>query len=54
MEIKKTASPRRADICAFSRLDAMELPVDHGALICLCDTPLPLTETVTALPVGCV
>jgi len=54
VEIKKTASPRRADIRAFSRLDGMELPVDHGALSCLCDMPLPLTETVTALPVGCV
>jgi predicted AAA+ superfamily ATPase len=54
IEIKKTASPRPTDIATFSTLRRLDLPVGPGCLICLVQQVLPLTESVTAAPVGAV
>lgn len=54
IEIKKTASPRPADIATFSTLRRLGLPVGPGCLICLVQQVLPITEAVMAAPVGVV
>ncbi len=30
----------------------MNIPIGPGAVLCMTDTPMPISETVTALPVG--
>jgi len=52
VEIKKTASPSRRDIKHFSLLDKSPLEFGTGALICLIENPLPLTESSMAIPAG--
>lgn len=49
VEIKKTASPRKDAIKHFKVLDQFD-NVSHGAVVCLCDEVLPLSERVNALP----
>ncbi len=51
IEIKKSASPSKHDIRQFNTLERLGLPLGAGAFICLCDQLLPLTETVSAVPV---
>jgi predicted AAA+ superfamily ATPase len=50
IEIKKTANPSKSDISAFKKLSENE-NLGHGALICLTDSPRPLTESVNAISV---
>jgi predicted AAA+ superfamily ATPase len=50
IEIKKTANPSKNDISAFKTLSEIE-KLGHGALICLTDSPRPLTESVNAISV---
>ncbi len=52
LEIKKTGLPKVADVRHFSALDRLRLPVGPGALICLVHQSIPLTDRVTAVPVG--
>lgn len=52
LECKKTSAPKKEDIQHFSVLEKMGMQVGPGALICLIDRALPLTEKVTALPVA--
>ncbi len=51
LEIKRSASPGRRDIRHFGALQQMDLPVGPGGLICLATRSLPLTATVTTIPV---
>lgn len=51
LEIKKTAAPGRADVRQFHGLESLGLPVGPGAVICLAGQSLPLTPTVTVVPV---
>ncbi len=50
VEIRKTASPTKSAVKHFAMLKKLNLPVGPGAVICLTETPLPLTEQVSAIP----
>ena len=50
IEIKKTAKPDKSSIKNFNVLP--DLNRAEGAVICLCDEDLPLTENVNIIPVG--
>ena len=51
MEIKKSADPGREDVNAFGVLDAIPgVTRGPGAVICLYETPLPLSKTDMAVP----
>lgn len=50
VEIKKTAKPEKSLVKSF---DVLPAPIRaEGAVICLCDEDLPLTENVNSIPVG--
>lgn len=53
IEIKKTAMPTKSDIRHFSVLEKLKMPIAPGALLCMTERPMPLTETIQALPVSC-
>jgi uncharacterized protein len=50
IEIKKTAKPDKSSIKNFNVLPDSNRA--EGAVICLCDDDLPLTENVNVIPVG--
>ncbi len=52
VEIKKTASPDKSVIKAFSVLKSTERQVGTGAVICMSDMVLPLDERVFIVPSG--
>ncbi|MHB8902426.1 MAG: hypothetical protein ACYC6Y_27005 [Thermoguttaceae bacterium] len=52
VEIKKTTAPGKKDIRHFSMLDQFKLPQGAGAVLCLTPSPMPITDTVWALPFG--
>ncbi len=52
LEFKKSASPDRSSIRHFSVLQRFQMPVGPGGVICLTAQALPLTATVTSIPVG--
>ena len=52
VEIKKTASPDKSTIKAFSVLKSTERQVGTGAVICMSDMVLPLDERVFIVPSG--
>lgn len=51
VEIKKTATPGKNDIRHFESLKRLNMPIDQGAIVCLTDTTLPITDTITAIHV---
>lgn len=54
IEIKKTASPGSRDIRHFGVLDRLSLRAGPGALVCLVQEALPLTDSVYAVPAGAI
>lgn len=52
VEIKKTSNPTQKDIKHFGILEKYGLPVGTGAVICLSQTSLPLTDKVNIIPVS--
>lgn len=50
LEIKKTASPNRADVRQFAALERLGLPVGPGGVICLAQQSLPLTAMTVSIP----
>ncbi len=54
LEFKKTASPGRRVASHFQTLAKLNMPVGPGGVICLVDQVLPLTNQVSAIPVGAV
>ncbi|MBO4326193.1 MAG: DUF4143 domain-containing protein, partial [Clostridia bacterium] len=52
VEIKKTASPDKSAVRAFSVLKGAERPVGAGAVICMSDMVLPLDEGNLIVPSG--
>jgi uncharacterized protein len=52
IEIKKTATPSRNAAMAFGRLESLGRRRGPGAVLCLCESDLPLTEDTSAIPVG--
>ena len=53
VEAKLGAAPKQEWAKSFRVLDRLGLPRGHGAVVCLCREPLPLTREATAVPVGC-
>ena len=52
IEIKKSASPGKADIRHFKVLETLNLSIGSGCVISLASSHLPITEHVDAVPVG--
>jgi predicted AAA+ superfamily ATPase len=52
VEFKKTTNPSPAASRHFSVLSRLDKSVGHGAVICLGETDMPLSQTVAAIPVG--
>jgi len=52
IEIKMTGDPGKRDIAAFYSLEKLTRPVGEGGIICMCDTPLYITEKYRAIPVN--
>lgn len=52
VEFKKSAVPNKDDIRHFTALKKLNMPVGHGAIVCLTDTAIPLTENITAINVS--
>jgi predicted AAA+ superfamily ATPase len=51
MDVKKTASPSKADMRAFKQLQKLNKKVGDGAVICLYPTPIPIDTNVLSFPV---
>jgi len=51
IEIKKSANPGTRAISSFSTLQKSGIPMGRGALVCLADQFLPLTNDVDIVPV---
>jgi hypothetical protein len=49
---KKTAAPALAAAKSFAALDSLRKPVGPGAVICLRESCIPLSDKVAAVPVG--
>lgn len=52
VEIKKKSNPDSKDVRTFKVLDTLKLKRGPGSVICLASTHLPITQDVTAIPVG--
>jgi predicted AAA+ superfamily ATPase len=52
IEIKKTATPSGRPMQAFRALGSLGRAVGPGAVVCLCETDVPLSAEVTAIPLG--
>ena len=52
IEIKKTTAPAKKDIRHFSVLDKLKVPQGPGCVLCLTDTPMPITESIWATPIS--
>jgi predicted AAA+ superfamily ATPase len=52
LECKKTASPDRNTAKQFKVLEQLHKPIEHGGIICLSETLLPITDKINAIPVG--
>jgi len=50
IEIKRAATPTRHALKQFHVIDTLGKRQGHGAVVCLIEEPLKLTESVTALP----
>ncbi len=50
VEIKKSASPRKEAVKHFQVLNHLEANIGAGALICLTDIILPITDNIDAIP----
>ena len=54
VEFKKTASPDKSTVRHFSVLKKLGMPVGTGAVICLAQQTLPLTQNTWSVPAGLV
>ncbi|MDR0723641.1 MAG: DUF4143 domain-containing protein [Endomicrobium sp.] len=50
IEIKRTANPTANDVKNFNILKSFKKKVETGAVICLVDSPLPITKNTLAIP----
>jgi len=52
IEVKRNATPQSQWANSFNVLNRLNKKVGTGAVVCMCKEQYPLTENVTALPVG--
>ena len=51
VEIKKKSNPDKSDVKNFDVLKNTGKEIGSGAVVCLCETHLPITENVNMIPV---
>lgn len=54
VEFKKTATPSIRASKSFFALEKLDKKIGLGAIICLIDKPIMLSQTVIALPINCI
>lgn len=52
VEIKKTSSLAHIKLKAFSVLEHLNINIGPGAVLCMIDSPLPLSPNIEAVPIG--
>lgn len=52
IEIKKSASPSLKDVKAFAKVASEGVKLGNGTLVCLVESPVPLSRNIQVLPVG--
>lgn len=52
VEIKKTAAPTKKDVRCFSVLKKLNMPIGPGVVLCMSQTPMPITETIWAINIS--
>ncbi len=52
IEIKKKSNPDKGDIKAFNVIEVLKQKRGSGAVVCMAQTHLPLTDDVNIIPVG--
>lgn len=52
IEMKKTSNPSRSAFKHFQLLEKLGKNVGHGGVICFVDRDMPLSPSVTAIPIG--
>ncbi len=52
IEVKKKTNPNKGDIKNFAILEKFGKDIGTGAILCLAKTHLPITDKVTAVPIG--
>lgn len=50
IECKKTGFPNSDDYRHFKVLENLKIPVGNGSVICLCETLMPMTKQIQAVP----
>ncbi len=52
VEIKRKSNPNRDDIRNFNVLEKFNKPIGEGAVICLAENDLPITNKINRIPIG--
>lgn len=52
IEVKKSANPDKKQASAFKVLDKFGKPVGEGAILCLYNSILPITQNINAIPIS--
>ncbi|MBF0441789.1 MAG: DUF4143 domain-containing protein [Oligoflexales bacterium] len=52
LEFKKSASIGKEAVRNFHILEKLNMPIGSGGVICLVDQSLPLSDTMTSIPIG--
>jgi len=52
VEVKKTTAPAKKDVRHFTVLKKLGMPQGTGSVLCLTETPMPITDTVWAVPIS--
>lgn len=50
IECKKTSFPSSDSFRNFKALENLKVPIGNGAIVCLCETLLPITQQIQAVP----
>ncbi len=54
LEIKKSATPDRREIKKFSTLKTTDTTLGAGGIVCMCTQVLPIDDTNSFIPCGCI
>ena len=52
VEVKKTTAPAKKDVRHFTVLKKLGMRQGTGSVLCLTETPMPITDTVWAVPIS--
>lgn len=52
VEIKKSAAPTKKDVRHFSALKKLNMPIGKGMVLCINQTPMPITDMIRTFNVG--